>query len=569
MSPKVIVDQPIGEAADGRHDGLGFEEYARVLADAAMHTDGPFTIGVFGDWGTGKTSLMRLMRKELNSRPNVVTVWFNAWRYEREEHPLVPLVGTIVRELERRAKQDSGLSATIRSVTRALRSIAYGFSATARLKMPGFAEVEASFVARDMIDRDEALTPDPLLDRSLYYGAFAALDDAKLEGMRIVILIDDLDRCFPDKAIELLESIKLVLAQPGFIFALGVSPKVLEGYLAYKYQTAYGLDDSHSASYLDKIVQLPYLIPAATERMDDFCAALMNGQDERIKEDLRLVLPQVGQAIGGNPRAILRFFNNLLVDEALSEGSDERIPIQFFAITRCLTQYGTQYGWSDRLADIEGSDELVKSVIKWSKDGESLKAEAAKDSGPFVKFANELISDLKLRELLFGEDGRRWLEESALRSASISFLRGQRRFSESDVIKPVGGYDVFLSDLTADSDVTVELTTAFSALGLQVLSSKMFSPGDDRVQRITSGLTGSRVICVLVGERVSPQSRDLDEVDDALNANSAIRIIPILVGRATVDDLPPRLRPFESVDLTQGDHVKTIADLARFIRRLK
>jgi hypothetical protein len=566
MSPKMVVDQPIGEAADGRQDGLGFHDYARALADAAMSTKGPFTIGVFGDWGTGKTSLMRLMRKELNSRESVVTVWFNAWRYEREEHPLVPLVGTIVRELEQRAKQDSGLSATIRSVTKALRSIAYGFSATARLKMPGFAEVEASFVARDMIDRDEALTPDPLLDRSLYYGAFAALDDAKLEGMRIVILIDDLDRCFPDKAIELLESIKLVLAQPGFIFALGVSQKVLEGYLAYKYQTVYGLDGSHSASYLDKIVQLPYLIPAATERMDEFCTSLMKDQDEKTKENLRLVLPQVGQAIGGNPRAILRFFNNLLVDEALSEASGARIPIQFFAITRCLMQYG----WSDRLAEIEDSDELVESVIKWSEDDGSFKAAAAMDSGPFVKFANELISDLKLRQLLFGKEGRLWLEDSALRPASIKFLRGQRRLSENDVISSTRGYDVFLSQLTQDKDVTVELTAAFTEkFGLQVFSSTTFDPGDERVQRITSGLTGSRVICVLAGERTSQQANVLDELDAALNANSTIRIIPVLVGNATPDDLPPRLRPFQWVDLTQGDRENTIAELARFIRRLR
>ncbi|WP_433261329.1 P-loop NTPase fold protein [Actinosynnema sp. CS-041913] len=70
---------------------------------AATDTRGPFTIGVFGEWGTGKTSLMRMVERNLAADENVVTVWFNAWRYEQEEPPIVPLVGTIVRALEEHA----------------------------------------------------------------------------------------------------------------------------------------------------------------------------------------------------------------------------------------------------------------------------------------------------------------------------------------------------------------------------------------------------------------------------------------------------------------------------------
>ena len=145
-----------------------------------------------------------------------------------------------------------------RHLIRSLRAIAYGFSAKSKVKVPGFAEVEASFVAKDMIDRDERLTPDPLLDRSLYFGAFNSLEDVKLrEKVRIVVLIDDLDRCFPDQAIRLLESIKLVLAQPGFIFILGVARQVVEGYLQHRYTKEMGSRTSKVGSIWTRLCNSP------------------------------------------------------------------------------------------------------------------------------------------------------------------------------------------------------------------------------------------------------------------------------------------------------------------------
>jgi predicted KAP-like P-loop ATPase len=130
----LIADQAIGESDLRTADGLGFETYAQVLATAAADTKGPFTIGVFGEWGTGKTSLMRLIKKNLEASPNIVTVWFNAWRYDKEDHPIVPLVGTIVHELEKHKDDKAVLAQTRRSLVGALRAIAYGFSAKAKVK---------------------------------------------------------------------------------------------------------------------------------------------------------------------------------------------------------------------------------------------------------------------------------------------------------------------------------------------------------------------------------------------------------------------------------------------------
>jgi Cdc6-like AAA superfamily ATPase len=103
----LLGDTPILER--GRKDCLKFESTAKVLAGAAVETDYPLTIGIFGKWGTGKTSLMRLIEKEVTSvYNNAAAVWFNAWQYEKEEHLIVPLVATINKELEKKEKSWKG-----------------------------------------------------------------------------------------------------------------------------------------------------------------------------------------------------------------------------------------------------------------------------------------------------------------------------------------------------------------------------------------------------------------------------------------------------------------------------
>jgi KAP family P-loop domain len=186
---QLLTDQALDEAGFEGTDGLGFDSYAQILSNAALSTPGPFTVGIFGEWGTGKTSLMKMISDTLSKEPETITVWFNAWRFEKEEHPIVPLVASIVKELERNKTFLRQLGDAGCNLVRSLRAVAYGFSAKSTVKLPGFAEIEASFVAKDMIDRVDNLRPDPLLDRSLYYEAFETLASVHLEKRaRIVIL---------------------------------------------------------------------------------------------------------------------------------------------------------------------------------------------------------------------------------------------------------------------------------------------------------------------------------------------------------------------------------------------
>ncbi|MCK4812008.1 MAG: hypothetical protein KAS74_07020, partial [Methanosarcinales archaeon] len=86
-------------------DGLGFEDYAGILLDLIGNFDAesPLTIGIHGRWGSGKTSLMRMLEKRFEDDTEVKTVWFNAWAYGDEPIGLA-LLHQILNEFQKEEK---------------------------------------------------------------------------------------------------------------------------------------------------------------------------------------------------------------------------------------------------------------------------------------------------------------------------------------------------------------------------------------------------------------------------------------------------------------------------------
>lgn len=81
-------------------DQLGFDPYVRTIARMVTDKDfkTPFCIGIYGKWGSGKASFMRLLEKRLleeKTNPRAIPVWFNPWRYEKEEHLIIPFLKTM------------------------------------------------------------------------------------------------------------------------------------------------------------------------------------------------------------------------------------------------------------------------------------------------------------------------------------------------------------------------------------------------------------------------------------------------------------------------------------------
>src|SRR5215216_6038602 len=77
----------------------------RVVKDERLD---PVTVGVFGDWGSGKSSVIQLVLKRVADDPEVLCVYFNGWRFEGYEDAKSALAATILEEIERQAKSESG-----------------------------------------------------------------------------------------------------------------------------------------------------------------------------------------------------------------------------------------------------------------------------------------------------------------------------------------------------------------------------------------------------------------------------------------------------------------------------
>lgn len=574
---KLLTDEALGEGNDINLDGLGFSTYSNVIADAAKGTRGPFTIGIFGEWGTGKTSLMRMVENRFSDDKTVITVWFNAWRYEKEEHPIVPLIATIVREVELHKNALEKLKDGGASLVRALRAVAYGFSAKSKVKIPGFAEIEASFVAKDMIERESTLKPDPLLDRSLYYESFEKLSSVYTsEDIKIIVLVDDLDRCFPNLAIKLLESIKLVLSQKGFVFILGVARSVIEGYLQFRYQTRYGIKNFQGQAYLDKIVQLPFHIPSHRGRMHDFSSKIIERIDNDCKSQIEIVMPIVSSASGSNPRATVRFVNNLLIDVAINRelakhDQMSEISIQYFAVSRCL-----QLRWPQIFSILTSSDDICEKLSKWDPD--NLRAEASSDDPDQASVAATLLGDRDLKLLLYSESGISWLIEHIQRRATVEFLETQRQETITHQEKEYNEYDVFFSYDSNDRESVTAIAEYLAKNDLRVFMDTKIPFGASVKNYIYEAVKNSRALVLFLGNNYGKKTNisggylsfhhEFGELLNAFeNKDHTTKIIPILLPGADIDSVPDEIKKYKYLDWRNGYDENNIIFFAKVLKK--
>jgi len=204
-------------------DRLGFDKYIDVLSSIIRDQDfkTPFCIGIFGEWGSGKTSFMHLLQSRISQDqavPYVIPVWFNPWRYEKEKHLIIPFLKTIEREIGKYIEDQKGLGKKLTEKLKgaatkigdAACAFAYGMQADCKL---GLAKI--TFDAAKMTVREEELARQRIEEAqklsetlaSTYYDIVTELKNAADKDSRIMVFIDDLDRCLPEKAVELLESI--------------------------------------------------------------------------------------------------------------------------------------------------------------------------------------------------------------------------------------------------------------------------------------------------------------------------------------------------------------------------
>jgi hypothetical protein len=337
---KLLLDVP------ARQPALGFPSTARALAEIVMESDPQFAIGIFGGWGSGKTTLMRAIEDQLDS-DRAISVQFSAWRYEKEEHLIVPLLDVIRESLVNWADKDGSEGETAKrtaaTIGKATRSILAGLSL--RVGLPNALEVSfeanKALQARRESEKEEL---DARVPHSFYHASFRALSEAfeafaePKTGRRIVVFVDDLDRCFPESALQVLESMKLFFDLQGFVFVVALDKEVVQQVIDLKYGRQVGSETSAESGresrvsgeeYIKKVFQVPYqLAPVVPESLDAFLSAayeearLPQAQRDHLHKHVERHLSYVVGDTGVNPREIKRYINAYTLQRKISEQLD-------------------------------------------------------------------------------------------------------------------------------------------------------------------------------------------------------------------------------------------------------
>jgi hypothetical protein len=314
--PSLLSDRPAVT------DHLGFEHFADILADVVRTTPPPFTVGVFGEWGSGKTTLMRFVRQRLDNSEGVKTVWFNAWKYDGKEviwNAMIQTIFLAMRE-DAEAKQDQRF---LEKLTEAAGNLALFAAKRFASKLSG-----GTITGDDIEGVRAALKPFTADDETFAFingfeTTFRGLVESHVgKDGRLVVFVDDLDRCLPENAVEALEAIKLYLDEANVTFVIGVEPAVVRDGIRHRYRDIAALQDKE---YLEKIVQLPFVmrgVDAATavRLLEPYVEAgvVDFAHDEAMRNLIFL-------GTESNPRRIKRFVNTLYVLRRMCEASGRKV----------------------------------------------------------------------------------------------------------------------------------------------------------------------------------------------------------------------------------------------------
>lgn len=384
-------------------DLLGFNVHADLLINIIYDESVlPITIGVFGDWGSGKSSVLQIVKEafDKDDDKDSLCIYFNGWTFEGYDDAKAALLNSILKELEDNKKIPDAIKDTIKEKAKKLwKSIDWMRGAGMVMKNVALPAVTAYFtgglslvpfaiqklaewgnnpeIIIKKLQSDEGkeifnsfIKEGKENDKNItnavaeFRKDFSELLDAT-NFKRLVVIIDDLDRCSSERIIENLEAIKLFLNVPKTAFVIGADPRIVKYAIEYKYKNNKEIEDDNNRiiiDYLEKLIQLPYSLPRLSESevetyismlickkeigddkfkkvLDEFkkyrstnkysAFGLSNVEKILEADDFRKVkdnvitipslVPLITNSLYGNPRQIKRFLNTYTIRKRLAE----------------------------------------------------------------------------------------------------------------------------------------------------------------------------------------------------------------------------------------------------------
>lgn len=366
--------------------------------------DRPVTIGVHGDWGAGKSSVLEMTEAGFADNKDVLCLKFNGWRFQGFEDAKIALIEGIVTGLVEKRPALSKAAGAVKDVFKRIDWLkvaknAGGLALTAFTGIPTPDQIGAIVGSLEgmLSDPGQLATKENL--SSAIEGVKAVLKPSESKNVpeeveafrkafdnllkeagvdQLVVLIDDLDRCLPDTAIETLEAIRLFVFTARTAFVVAADEAMIE-YAVRKHFP--DLPDTtgprdYARNYLEKLIQIPFRIPALGETetriyvtlllagaelgeedpgygelikaartrlkrpwesapLDAAAVSAALGQNANKAHNALILSDQIGPILAsgakGNPRQIKRFLNTLLLRQKMAEargfGEEIKLPV--------------------------------------------------------------------------------------------------------------------------------------------------------------------------------------------------------------------------------------------------
>jgi hypothetical protein len=464
-------------------DLIGFQVHADLIRAVVTNPKMlPVAVGIFGDWGGGKTSIMKMLERDLDpdqwpsgspektTYERIAVLYFNTWQFEGYDDAKSAILSSVLLQLGEHKRFGpkvrnkvvsllksvnwmrlatlglkhislpaaatflTGGAAAVPAAIAALNGIVGSISATA--ESSSIDTLQSQIDWGDLIKKTE--TPDDSLDIRGFRARFEEmLKEADVASM--IVLLDDLDRCNPERIVEHLEAIKLFLNVDRAAFVIGADPRIVEHAIRVRYaeRSLDNPDDREQSDrlvkdYLEKVVQLPYHLPRLSAAEIEtymvllFCqhyldakqfAACRNASEEErtrnrystfgyaavktalknveLKGDFSSALafcagaaPLIADGLKGNPRQVKRFLNSLLLRKELARVAklehlrdDVLIKLMILEYTNDRL-FGQLFDWQSQqdghpkeLEELE--DGALKAPEKKGNDADSLKIDNA------------------------------------------------------------------------------------------------------------------------------------------------------------------------------------------------
>ncbi|MEJ7692299.1 Qat anti-phage system ATPase QatA [Daejeonella sp.] len=249
----------------------------------------PLTIGIYGDWGVGKSSVLSLLQKEIKDQNkenilNAHTILFNGWLFQGYEDAKTALMETIVSDLARLQPGHKKIQKLAKSLIARVNWLKVA-KVSANALFTGITGVPVIGGLMNVVKKgnkllspgdegdgtatfntdDESFLKD--VEQETVSGQIHAFRTEFMELIKtskanqIVVLVDDLDRCLPKSVIEILEAIRLFLFVEGTTFIISADEKMIEYAVREHFPNLPASYSEYTKNYLEKLIQIPIRIP--------------------------------------------------------------------------------------------------------------------------------------------------------------------------------------------------------------------------------------------------------------------------------------------------------------------